>query len=223
MRSEWQVRREIVAIGRQLYQRGLVVGTDGNLSARVHHDAILVTPTGSCLGELRAEELIAIPTELPPLTGRTTLRPTTELPMHLAAYEERPEIGAVIHAHPPLATALTLAGLSLAEAVLPEIVLHLGAVPTAPYATPASEEGARAIRELIRRHDAILLARHGALSVGLDLRDAFHKLERVEHAARVLLAAQTVGPLSALALEEIERLAAMRARSKSASDTPTIA
>jgi L-fuculose-phosphate aldolase len=212
VRSEWLLRREMIEICRLLYARGLVVGADGNLSARVAADAILVTPAGAALAELRPEALIIVRPDFPPTSARRSSRPTTELPMHLTCYEERPDIGAVVHAHPPLATALTLAGIDLAVPVLPEVVLHLGAVPTAPYATPSTDEGARAVRELIRRHDVLLLERHGALAVGADPRDAFAKLERVEHAARVLLAAGLPGAARALGPDELARLEELRRR-----------
>jgi L-fuculose-phosphate aldolase len=210
VRSEWLIRREMIEVCRLLYERGLVVGGDGNLSARLSSDAILVTPAGAALAELRPEALIVVRPGFPATSARPVSRPTTELPMHLACYEARPEIGAVVHAHPPLATALTLAGITLAEPVLPEVVLHLGAVPTAPYATPSTDEGARAVRELIRRHDVVLLDRHGALAVGADPRDAFAKLERVEHAAQILLAAGRPGAAQALGPDEIARLEALR-------------
>jgi len=110
------------------------------------------------------------------------LRPTSETPMHLEAYRRRPEINAVVHAHPPLTVALSIAGASLAECMVPEVIVTLGLIPTTQYATPSSEENARAIRDLIGGHDAIILQRHGTLTVGRDLLDAFFKLQTVEQA-----------------------------------------
>jgi L-fuculose-phosphate aldolase len=212
MKSEWLLRREIVAVGRQLHARGLIAGTDGNLSVRVLPDRFLVTPAGSALNELRPEDLLYVDADATVLVRPSPgARPTSELPMHLAAYAERPEIGAVIHAHPPSTTALTLAGVSLAAPVLPELLLAFGSVPTAPYATPSTDAGARAIRELIRTHDAILLERHGAVTVGRDLAEARHRMEQLEQAARILLAAHAAGPLRPLPAEEIAHLRAMRA------------
>jgi L-fuculose-phosphate aldolase len=212
VKSEWLLRREMIEVCRLLYARGLVVGGDGNLSARLSASEILVTPAGAALAELRPEALIVVRPGMPATSARPASRPTSELPMHLACYEERPDIGAVVHAHPPLATALTLAGITLEAPVLPEVVLHLGAVPTAPYATPSTGEGAHAVRDLIRTHDVILLARHGALAVGADPREAFARLERVEHAARVLLAAGPAGAAQALGPDELARLQALRRR-----------
>ncbi len=207
MRSEWQVRREMVAIGRRLYEAGLVAGTDGNISVRLIADRILVTPAGACLGELQPGDLVYASAggEIP-----AAGRPTSELPMHCAAYAARADIGAVIHAHPPITTAMTVAGLSLAEPVLPEIVLLLGSIPTAPYATPSTAAGARVVAPLLREHDAIVLDRHGILAVGPDLIDALHKIEKVEQCARIILAAHSTGAMRTLPAVEVANLARMR-------------
>jgi len=172
-----------------------------------------VTPAESCLGELRPEELIVVPSQPTPLSPRpvssllpSRLRPTSELPMHRQAYIQRPEIGAVVHAHPPMITAFTVAGLSLAAPVLPEVAITLGPVPTAPYATPSTAAGARAIEELIRTHDAILLDRHGAITVGTNPLDAYRKLEKLEHGAQVVLAAHQRGRIQTLPPDEVARL-----------------
>jgi L-fuculose-phosphate aldolase len=212
MKSEWLIRREIVAAGRQLHAQGLIAGTEGNLSVRLMPERFLVTPAGSALHELRPEDLLYVDADATVLARPTPgARPTSELPMHLAAYAARPEIGAVIHAHPPATTALSLAGLSLRTPVLPEILLTFGSVPTAPYATPSTDAGAHAIAEPIRTHDAILLERHGAVTVGRDLAEALHRMEQLEQAARIVLAAHAAGAPRPLPPEEIARLQAMRA------------
>ena len=130
--------------------------------------------------------------------------------MHLEAYRQRPDIGAVVHAHPPVATACTLAGVSLARCVLPEVVLTLVAIPTAGYATPSTDEVPDSIRDLIRDYDALLLERHGALTVGKDVFDAYFKLEKVEHTAEVTLAAMQLGGIRGLASEEVRKLESVR-------------
>jgi L-fuculose-phosphate aldolase len=222
MKNEWLLRREIVSVGRRLYERNLVSATDGNISARLG-GGILVTPAGSCLGELQPQDLLYVdlaegPARHRPRSGfaggilrplPAPPRPTSELPMHLAIYAARPGICAIVHAHPPMATALTVAGLSLAQPVLPEIVATLGSIPTASYATPSSEETAEAIRELIREHDAILLDRHGAVTVGVDALDAFRKLEKVEQCARIVIASHSLGNVRTLSPEQVTRLAAL--------------
>ena len=137
---------------------------------------------------------------------------TSEFFTHLAAYEERPEIQAVVHAHPPMCTALTLAGLDMKRPVLPELVAAVGGVPRCPYATPGTQEGADAIRELIRDADALLLDRHGALTVGLSLLDAYYKMEKIEHAAAIILAALPHGAPQRLTAEQLSRVVIARTR-----------
>ncbi|MCK4548063.1 MAG: class II aldolase/adducin family protein [Candidatus Eisenbacteria sp.] len=208
MRGEWQIRKEIVEIGRKVYAKDLVAATDGNISVRATGDTLLITPSGSCLGELGPSDLVYADFAGRVLSGPAD--PSSELPMHIAAYQERPDIRAIIHAHPPITTALTLAGLSLAQCVIPEIVLVFGCIPTAAYATPSSREGPEAIRSLVRKHDALVLDRHGSLTVGKDLTDAFRKLEKVEYCARVTHAARQVGNLKTLTADEVNRLEEIR-------------
>jgi L-fuculose-phosphate aldolase len=126
--------------------------------------------------------------------------------MHLLAYELRPDVSAVVHAHLPYATACTLAGIDLLEPILPEVVITLGGIPTTPYATPGSEEVPAAVRDFIREYDALLLSRHGAMTVGSDVTDAYNKMEKLEHTARVVLAARLQGPLAPLPPAEVEKL-----------------
>jgi L-fuculose-phosphate aldolase len=130
--------------------------------------------------------------------------------MHLLAYKLRPDVEAVVHAHLPYATACTLAGIDLLEPILPEVVITLGGIPTAPYATPGSDEVPESIRGFIKGYDAILLSRHGAMTVGKDVTDAYNKMEKLEHTARVVLAARLQGPLPPLPEKEVEKLRRLR-------------
>ncbi len=207
MMNEWQLRREIVAIGKQAYERGLVTATDGNISVRIMGDRFLITPSGSCLGELAPEQLVYVDQEGRVLSGG---KPTGELSMHLAAYRERPDINAVLHAHPPITTGFTVAGQSLAQCVIPEVVVIFGTIPTTEYATISTEEGARVIRELIRDHDALILDRHGTITVGKTLIEAYRKLEKVEYCAQVTLVAKQLGKVRTLSPEQIQKLEAVR-------------
>lgn len=208
MASEWQLRREIVEIGKRTYDKGFVAATDGNISTRVMGDKLLITPSGCCLGELKPEHLIYIDFDEKILSGKS--KPTSECPMHLAAYRERPDINAVIHAHPPITTGFTIAGESLAQCVIPEVVLIFGTIPTTRYATPSTEEGAEVIETLIKEHDALILDRHGTLTVGKDLLDAYRKLEKVEYCAYVTLTARQLGKIKTLSVEEVNRLDILR-------------
>ena len=198
-----QLRQEIVRVCRMLHQKNYLAGTDGNVSVRLG-DQVLLTPSGVNKGMMEEDQVITVNLEGRLLAG--TGRPTSELRMHLLVYELRPEAGAVVHAHPPYATACTLAGISLLEPILPEVVITLGGIPTAPYATPGSEEVPEAIRDFIREYDAILLSRHGAMTVGRDVMDAYNKMEKLEHTARVVLVARLQGPVPPLPPVEVEKL-----------------
>ncbi len=202
-----QLRQEIVRVCRMLHRKNYLAATDGNVSVRLG-DQILLTPSGENKGMMEEDQVITVDLEGRLLAG--TGRPTSELRMHLLVYELRPEAGAVVHAHPPYATACTLAGISLLEPILPEVVITLKGIPTAAYATPGTEEVPKAIRELIQEFDAILLSRHGAMTLGQDVMDAYNKMEKLEHTARVVLAARLQGPVSPLSASEVEKLRLLR-------------
>lgn len=213
---EHALRQRIVAIGKLMHQKNFVAAGDGNISARLDRERLLVTPSGFSKGFLDPEQLLIVDLngeKLAPVFGQgRDLKPSSEIRLHLECYRQRADIGAVIHAHPPNAIACTLAGISLAKCVLPEVVYDLGTIPTAPYATPASAEGAQAIRELIARYDAVMLDRHGSVTVGAEVWEAYMRLERLEHSAQVTLAAQQAlgKPLTPLSDEAIFKLVAMR-------------
>ena len=202
-----QLRQEIVRVCRMLHQKNYLAGTDGNVSVRLG-DQVLITPSGVNKGMMEEDQVITVDLEGRLLAG--TGRPTSELRMHLLVYELRPEAGAVVHAHLPYATACTLAGISLLEPILPEVVITLKGIPTAAYATPGTEEVPKAIREFIPEFDAILLSRHGAMTVGRDVMDAYNKMEKLEHTARVVLAARLQGVVSPLSDSEVEKLRRLR-------------
>jgi L-fuculose-phosphate aldolase len=212
--SERALREEIVRVGKLMYDRGLVVGIDGNISARLGPDHILTTPSGLCKGLLDPDQLIVVDMTGqrvgPETAANRGLRPTSETPMHLEAYRRRPDIKAVTHAHPPATIALSIARISLAECLLPEVIVNLGLVHTSEYTTPGSAENVEAIRELIVGHDGIILRRHGVLTVGRSPLDAFFKLEMVEQVARITLILRQLGAGEPLLPEEVEKLLAQR-------------
>jgi L-fuculose-phosphate aldolase len=194
-----------VRCGAGLYRRGLVASTSGNLSGRLEVDRILITPAGFSKGRLRTSDLLVTDLEGRPLRPARAV-PSTELPMHLEVYRRRPDVGAVIHAHPPYATALTVAGISFPDDVLPEVLLTLGEVPTTRLARPSSDDDARAIEELIGDHDALLLDRHGTLTVGRTIEQAMLVLEQIEHVARVFWLATALGRVERLPSELVDAL-----------------
>lgn len=194
----------ICEIGRRMHARNLIAGADGNLSSRLGEDTFLVTRSGVSKGYLTPADIVVADAQGAKLEGEGKV--SSEFYTHLAAYEERPEAQAVVHAHPPVATALTLAGVSLTEPVLPEIVMNMGGIPTCPYATPGTREGAASIRDYIRQCDTVLLDRHGALTIGDSLLDAYHKLERLEHAALMLWHARCLGPVAPLTQEQVAKI-----------------
>jgi L-fuculose-phosphate aldolase len=213
---EGSLRQEIARIGQLMYDRGLLCGYEGNLSARLGGNRILITPSGFHKGLLRPEQLLVVDNAGRILgystEARRRLKPTSELPMHLEAYRQRPDVQAVIHAHPPLTIALSIAGIPMDTPLLPEVIVLLGRIPMTGYATSSSEEGAAAIRELIMRHDAIILQRHGTLTVGDSLMQAFMRLETVEQNARIHFMLAQLGAGAPLAGDDLRKLLAMRRR-----------
>lgn len=209
MPLETELRELICEIGRRMYARNLVGGTDGNISVRLEDGTFLCTPSGVSKGFMKPDDLIVADARGGRIRGSGKV--TSEFPTHLACYEERADITAVVHAHPPIATAFTLAGVSLTLPLLPELVAGLGGIPVSAYATPGTPEGNEVVRPLIRACDAVLLDRHGSVTVGTSLESAYFKLEKIEHAATVILAARQLGDVRRLTPDEVDRALATRA------------
>lgn len=207
--NEQMLREQMCAIGRRMYERNLVAASDGNLSVRLGPDRFLCTPSGVSKGFMRPGDMVIADGRGGKVAGPGKV--TSEFFTHLAAFEERPDIGAVVHAHPLTATALTVMGISLEAPIIPEVVVGLGSVPTAPYATPGTREGAEVLRPFIRQGDAVALYRHGAVTVGPDLLDAYHKMEKLEHAAELVFLLHQLGTPPLLDHEQIAKLIACRA------------
>jgi L-fuculose-phosphate aldolase len=204
---------EIVTITRHLHRSGLIAGMDGNVSVR-RSDGILVTRSGGAKGLLDEADIVRVNFSGQALDPDAP-RPTSEIQMHLACYESRPEIGAVIHAHPPITIARTLVGKTLRVDCLPEAALLLGQVPVVPYALTGTSELATRVAEAIREHDVAILERHGAIAVGRTLRDALVLLETLEHSAHILYLAEREGSLTPLSASELQALADYRTELKS--------
>ena len=209
---EYELRQEMVRIGRLMWERGYVAAEEGNLSARLGPDRLLTTPSGLSKGFLSTEDLVVIRpdgTPVPSYRGQGR-KPSSEILMHLEVYRQRPDVNAVVHAHPPTATAFSIAGVTLARCILPEVVVTLGGIPTAEYATPGTAEVPESIGQAIHEYDAVILAHHGTLTVGQTLWNAYQQLEKVEHAAQITLIARQLGQVKTLPPEAVEKLMAQR-------------
>jgi L-fuculose-phosphate aldolase len=202
------VRSEIIRVCQRLTQRAFVAAEDGAVSARISQNKILITPAGRGLGWVSSEHLVMMDMEGQMREGE--LVPSPAFRLHLAAYHQRREIAAVIHAQPPAATAFAVAGTPLVQPVLPQTILTLGAVAMTKYAPPYTEEAARAIDDLIQRHDALLLKNRGILTIGTSLMEALQNLERAEQLASTLVMAKTLGRIDLLSGTQVSRLMALR-------------
>lgn len=201
---------DVVRVCRRLDDRGLIAGLDGNVSVRIDEARILVTPAGMPKGRCRAQDLVVVSLDGRRPSGSAAAAPSTELRMHLRIYARRADVRAIVHAHPPVATAFGVAGEGLVAPVLPEIILQLGSVPLVPYAPPGTEALADGLEPYVMQHDAFLLANHGATTTGSTLDEALQRMESVEHAARIVLAARQLGQVRTLASSEAAALDAVR-------------
>ena len=208
MSSEEAKRADVVEIGRRLHERGYVAANDGNVSARLDAERLLATPKGVSKGFMSPDMLVITDYEGRKLAGER--EPSSELPMHLAVYRRRPDVTAVVHAHPPVATGFAVAGIALDRAVLAEVVTTLGSIPIADYGTPSTPELAAAVDKHVGAHDGLLLANHGAITVADGLLRAYYKMETIEHFARISVVARLLGRERLLSREEVDRLQELR-------------
>jgi L-fuculose-phosphate aldolase len=206
--SEAELRADIVEVGRRLYARGYTASNDGNISVRLGPDRLLMTPTSVCKGFMAVEMMCITDLDGKKVAGERS--PSSEMQMHLEVYRQRPDVNAVVHAHPPIATGFAVAGIPLDRAVLAEVVTTLGSVPIAEYATPSTKELPAAVRQYVQAHDGMLLANHGALTLGKDLFSAYYKMETIEHFAKISLVARLLGGERILSREEVDRLQGLR-------------
>jgi L-fuculose-phosphate aldolase len=217
-RSEATLRAQIVEVGRRLYARGYTASNDGNISARLDEGRLLMTPKSVCKGFMDTGMMCITDLDGTKLAGDRD--PSSEMQMHLEVYRQRPDVEAVVHAHPPIATGFAVAGIPLDRAVLAEVVTTLGSVPIADYATPSTKELPEAVRKYVKAHDGMLLANHGALTVGADLFAAYYKMETIEHFAKISLVARLLGGERLLSRQEVERLQGLRGMYGIASPAP---
>jgi L-fuculose-phosphate aldolase len=209
MMDEQTARREIVRVGKLMYERSYVVSSDGNISVRLDDGRILATPTQVSKGRMTEDMLAVTDIEGKPLGDK---RASSELAMHLLIYREREDVRAVCHAHPPHGSAFAVAGLAIDQPILSEVILTLGCVPLAEYGTPSTDELTDAMRPLVKNHNALLMANHGAVAYGADVWQAFDRLETLEHTAKIAILARTLGGARNLPPDSIEKLIDIRER-----------
>ncbi|HUI57332.1 MAG TPA: class II aldolase/adducin family protein [Bryobacteraceae bacterium] len=210
VKTEREHREDIVRIGQLVFQKGWVAANDGNVTIRLDPDRILATPTGVSKGMMQPDDLIIVDMKGNKISGRAER--TTEIAMHLTIYDLRPDIHAVVHAHPPVATGFATAGRSLNLALLPEVVIGMGCFPLAEYGLPGTPALTEPMLPLIPKHDALLMANHGAVCYGADVYKAYFRMETMEHFARIQLVAELLGGPNVLPREEVNKLLDSRTR-----------
>jgi len=206
--EEARLRSAICEIGKLAYQKGFIVGADGNISARMADGTILITPAGAMKGFLSPQHLAHIDP-----SGKVQddgPKCSTEVGIHLVAYRERPEMRAVLHCHPPHAVALTIAGIDMQTPIIPEIIVTIGGIPTAPYGTPGTDELPESIRQIVKCSDTLVMQNHGSVTLGMNLLDAFKKLDMLEHTAKILWLAHCLGRVNALSPDAVKKLLGTR-------------
>ena len=211
------IARKLVSVCHRLAEQGLVTATDGNVSARLGRGRFLVTPTGLNKGKLTARDLVEVNAAGQRVVGRRTA--STEIGMHLFIYRERPDVQAVVHAHPTYATGFAVAHLSLTAPLLPEVVIGLGEIPVAPYGTPSTPELAETLLPFVKTANAVLLGNHGAVTFGGNLEEAYSRMEKVEQAACIAFVARLLGGEKPLAAQDVEKLRGLTG--KGSGETPT--
>ncbi len=217
-RAEEQIRADIVEAGRRLYARAYIASNDGNISARLDDRSLIATPKGVSKGFMTPDMLVIVDYDGNKVSGERDA--STELPMHLEIYRNRPDANAVVHAHPPIATGFAVAGIPLTRAVLAEVITTLGSIPIAAYGTPSTSELPEAVRKYIKAHDGMLLANHGAVTCGNDVLGAYYKMETIEHFARISLVTRQLGQENLLSRAEVDRLQGLRGMYGIASPAP---
>ncbi|MBN1996001.1 class II aldolase/adducin family protein [candidate division KSB1 bacterium] len=206
--SIFTVKKDVVEMCRRIYNHGYVAANDGNVSARVDDGHIIMTPTGVSKGFLKTQDLVVVDIDGNKVAGTT--RPSSESKMHLAIYKAREDVNAVVHAHPATATGFAVAGIPLTQCVLPEVIIAIGSIPIAEYATPGTQDLADVVVRYLNQYDAILMENHGAITVGSDVTSALFKMETMEHFAKIMLVAHQLGNIHGLPPRDVETLLDLR-------------
>ena len=208
MKSPFEIKKEICEVGHKLWTKGFVAANDGNISVKISENEYYCTPTGVSKGDLTPDMIIKVDKDGKKLEGK--LNPSSEIKMHMRVYRERPDVTAVVHAHPPVATAFTVADIDLDQYILPEAVLTIGDVPTCDYGTPSTMEIPDSLDPYIQNLDAFLLRNHGALTVGCNLQKAFFVMEEVEFNAVICKHAMDLGAVHEISSDQLKKLMDLR-------------
>lgn len=207
--TDEEAKKAICDIGRRIFEKGLVAANDGNITIKVGDNEIWATPTGVSKGYMTPDMLVKLDLQGNVLEG--TYKPSSEVKMHLRVFHENPEVGACVHAHPPVATAYSITGEWLDQPIFAESIIQLGVVPVAEYATPGTQDVPDSVAPFCKDYYCVLLAHHGALTWGADILQAYYRMEALEHYAKIHQ--QVIGhkkPARMLPEEKVEELLVIR-------------
>ena len=210
MVSEYEIKKQICDIGKRIYYRGMVAANDGNISVKISDNEFLCTPTGVSKGFMTPEYICKVDADGNVIQANKGFRPSSEIKMHMRVYKERPDVQAVVHAHPIYATSFAIAGIPLTQPIMPEAVIALGCVPIAEYGTPSTHEIPDAVSKYLQYYDAVLLENHGALAYSDSLLAAYHKMESLEFYAQLLFLSKQLGGPQELSKDQVEKLYEIR-------------
>jgi len=194
--------QEICSVGEKVHQQGFVAANDGNISVRINKESFVITPTGVSKGDLKPEKLVLVDGD----RFEGTLKPSSEYKMHHEIYKTREDVRAVVHVHSPYATAFAMLGLGMEELLFPEVIVTLGKIPLVPYRTPSTKAFADIVAKYIQTADALMLEKHGVITVASDLWDAYYKIERVEHIFKIISISRSIGTIKPLSEKEVTDL-----------------
>ncbi len=210
MMNEYEIKKLMCDIGRRVYNRGMVAANDGNFSVKLNDNEFLCTPTGVSKGFMTPDYICKVNNKGEVIQANAGFRPSSEIKMHMRVYAQRPDVGAVVHAHPSYATSFAIAGIPLTAPIMPEAVIALGCVPIAEYGTPSTNEIPDRLEKYLPYFDAVLLENHGALTWSTDLLAAYHKMESLEFYAELLYKSRQLGGPKEFDQEQIQKLYEIR-------------
>ncbi len=210
MVNEFEIKKQICDIGKRIYNRNMVAANDGNISVKISDNEFLCTPTGVSKGFMTPEYICKVDAQGNVISANGKFKPSSEIKMHMRVYQERPDVKAVVHAHPMYATSFAIAGIPLTQPIMPEAVITLGCVPIAKYGRPSTMEIPDAVSEYVQYFDAVLLENHGALTYADSLLSAYMKMESVEFYAQLLYQSKMLGGPQEFTPEQVEDLYEIR-------------